>query len=86
MPQLPFIQELGPKNVSLKETRADSKNESEGVTRLLLENLGSMTRFFLSSIRSPFQPSPSSFLLRHFARVAVERDEEEKEDHEIGSQ
>ena len=33
------------------------KNESEGVTRLLLENLGSMTRFFLpfreSSIGSP---------------------------------
>ena len=28
------------------------KNESEGVTRLLLENLGSMTRFFLSSISS----------------------------------
>ena len=30
---------------------AKERNESEGVTRLLLENLGSMTRFFLSSIR-----------------------------------
>ena len=38
---------------------ATGKNESEGVTRLLLENLGSMTRFFLSSIRSPGQPLPS---------------------------
>ena len=44
---------------------AGGENESEGVTRLLLENLGSMTRFFPFIDPSPAQPFSSFFLLFH---------------------
>ena len=56
------------------EENGPCKNESEGVTRLLLENLGSMTRFFLSSIRSPPPCHPFlSFLLGGSSRARQRR-------------